>query len=61
MEFVINLIYSYKFLILFMYIRITHTVILDDPFPDPPGLDFPVHSPEPSKEMLDVNIRIQQS
>ena len=34
--------------------RITHTVILDDPFPDPPGLEFPIHSPEPSKEMLDV-------
>nr|SVE75865.1 EOG090X0971 [Daphnia hispanica] len=34
-------------------IRVTHTVILDDPFPDPPGLEIPIHSPEPSKEMLD--------
>nr|CAG4637158.1 EOG090X0971 [Ceriodaphnia reticulata]SVE73046.1 EOG090X0971 [Ceriodaphnia reticulata] len=34
-------------------IRITHTVILDDPFPDPPGLEIPINSPEPSKEMLD--------
>nr|SVE91872.1 EOG090X0971 [Daphnia sinensis] len=34
-------------------IRITHTVILDDPFPDPPGLEIPIHSPEPTKEMLD--------
>ncbi|KZS06222.1 Peptidyl-prolyl cis-trans isomerase 4-like protein [Daphnia magna] len=34
-------------------IRITHTVILDDPFPDPPGLVIPIHSPEPTKEMLD--------
>lgn len=34
--------------------RITHTVILDDPFPDPPGLVIPIHSPEPTKEMLDV-------
>ncbi len=36
--------------------RITHTVILDDPFPDPPGLEIPIYSPEASKEMLDVNI-----
>nr|CAG4647199.1 EOG090X0971 [Megafenestra aurita]SVE92499.1 EOG090X0971 [Megafenestra aurita] len=34
-------------------IRITHAVILDDPFPDPPGLVIPIHSPEPSKETLD--------
>nr|SVE77109.1 EOG090X0971 [Daphnia lumholtzi] len=34
-------------------IRITHTVILEDPYPDPPGLEIPVHSPEPTKEMLD--------
>ena len=32
-------------------IRITHTIILDDPFPDPPGLEIPDRSPEPSDEM----------
>jgi len=32
-------------------IRITHTVILEDPFPDPPGLEIPDRSPEPSSEM----------
>jgi len=37
-------------------IRITHTVILEDPFDDPPGLaaEIPPSSPEPTKEMLDV-------
>ncbi|CAG7720591.1 unnamed protein product [Allacma fusca] len=34
-------------------IRITHTVILDDPFDDPPGLEVPDKSPVPTKEMLD--------
>ncbi|CAH2250807.1 peptidyl-prolyl cis-trans isomerase-like 4 [Pelobates cultripes] len=34
-------------------IRITHTVILDDPFDDPPGLPIPDRSPEPTKEQLD--------
>jgi len=34
-------------------IRITHTVILDDPFPDPAGLEVPDRSPEPTKAMLD--------
>ncbi|XP_048386927.1 peptidyl-prolyl cis-trans isomerase-like 4 isoform X2 [Stegostoma tigrinum] len=34
-------------------IRITHTVILDDPFDDPPGLQIPDRSPEPTKEQLD--------
>jgi len=32
-------------------IRITHTVVLDDPFPDPPELEIPDRSPEPSTEM----------
>lgn len=32
-------------------IRITHTVVLEDPFPDPPGLEIPDRSPEPSSEM----------
>uniref|UniRef100_K7GEM3 Peptidyl-prolyl cis-trans isomerase n=2 Tax=Pelodiscus sinensis TaxID=13735 RepID=K7GEM3_PELSI len=34
-------------------IRINHTVILDDPFDDPPGLIIPDSSPEPTKEQLD--------
>lgn len=33
--------------------RINHTVILDDPFEDPPGLSVPDRSPEPTKEQLD--------
>ena len=40
-----NLIYIY------IDIRITHTVVLEDPFPDPPGLEIPDRSPEPSSEM----------
>ena len=42
-------------LFIFFFCRITHTVILDDPFPDPSGLDIPIHSPEPTREMLDVS------
>ncbi|XP_078504785.1 peptidyl-prolyl cis-trans isomerase-like 4 [Lissotriton helveticus] len=34
-------------------IRINHTVILDDPYDDPPGLPIPDRSPEPTKEQLD--------
>ncbi|XP_067876283.1 peptidyl-prolyl cis-trans isomerase-like 4 isoform X2 [Heterodontus francisci] len=34
-------------------IRITHTVILEDPFDDPSGLQIPDRSPEPTKEQLD--------
>ncbi|NXQ63158.1 PPIL4 protein, partial [Anthoscopus minutus] len=34
-------------------IRINHTVILDDPFDDPPGLCVPDCSPKPTKEQLD--------
>lgn len=37
-------------------IRINHTVILDDPFEDPPGLSIPDRSPEPTKEQLDVSV-----
>ncbi|XP_005430011.1 peptidyl-prolyl cis-trans isomerase-like 4 [Geospiza fortis] len=33
-------------------IRINHTVILEDPFDDPPGLCVPDRSPEPTKEQL---------
>jgi peptidyl-prolyl cis-trans isomerase-like 4 len=38
-------------------IRIRHTVILDDPFPDPPGLVVPASSPVPSKAQL-ATVRI---
>lgn len=34
-------------------IRITHTVILHDPFEDPKGLPIPDASPKPTKEMLE--------
>lgn len=37
----------------FQDIRINHTVILDDPYDDPPGLQVPDRSPEPTKEQLD--------
>lgn len=33
-------------------IRITHTVILDDPFPDPPKIRVPERSPSPNAERL---------
>lgn len=33
-------------------IRITHTVILDDPYPDPKQLNIPERSPSPSAERL---------
>lgn len=33
-------------------IRICHTVVLHDPFDDPPNLEFPDSSPEPTLEML---------
>ncbi|KAG4306383.1 hypothetical protein PORY_000371 [Pneumocystis oryctolagi] len=36
----------------FKDIRIKHTIILDDPFPDPEGLIEPEKSPLPSKEQL---------
>lgn len=35
-------------------IRISHTVILEDPFDDPKGLEIPDMSPEPTKEALMV-------
>jgi peptidyl-prolyl cis-trans isomerase-like 4 len=38
-------------------IRIRHTVILDDPFPDPKGLVVPSESPVPSKVQL-ATVRI---
>ncbi|KAI8854024.1 cyclophilin-like domain-containing protein [Chytridium lagenaria] len=36
----------------FRDLRIKHTVVLDDPFPDPPGLIAPSRSPSPTEEML---------
>ncbi|PCH07127.1 Nucleotide-binding, alpha-beta plait [Penicillium occitanis (nom. inval.)] len=38
-------------------IRIRHTVILDDPYDDPPGLEIPPESPLPSKAQL-ATVRI---
>ncbi|XP_056437641.1 peptidyl-prolyl cis-trans isomerase-like 4 [Gadus chalcogrammus] len=37
----------------FQDIRINHTVVLEDPFDDPPNLPVPDRSPEPTKEQLD--------
>nr|CAB3265069.1 peptidyl-prolyl cis-trans isomerase-like 4 [Phallusia mammillata] len=39
-------------------IRITHTIILDDPLDDPAGLEIPDKSPEPTKEQLEGCFRI---
>ena len=33
-------------------VRITHTVVLDDPFDDPSGLEIPPASPVPDPAML---------
>ncbi|KAJ9144912.1 Peptidyl-prolyl cis-trans isomerase-like 4 [Pleurostoma richardsiae] len=41
-------------------IRIKHTVVLDDPYPDPAGLREPSSSPPPSKEQL-ATVRIAES
>lgn len=41
--------------LLMMFSRITHTVILDDPFDDPHGLQVPDCSPEPSATTLMVS------
>ena len=40
-------------------LRIKHTVILDDPYPDPPGLREPSSSPPPSKAQL-ATVRIAE-
>lgn len=40
-------------------IRIKHTVVLDDPYPDPAGLREPSSSPPPSKEQL-ATVRIAE-
>lgn len=34
-------------------IRIRHTIVLDDPFPDPKGLQVPNESPMPTKEQME--------
>lgn len=33
-------------------IRLRHVIVLDDPFPDPPGLVVPPHSPVPTAKQL---------
>ncbi|KAF9112941.1 Peptidyl-prolyl cis-trans isomerase cyp6 [Mortierella sp. AM989] len=38
----------------FKDIRIKHTIVLDDPFPDPDGLVVPDVSPLPTQAMLDT-------
>ncbi|KAI0002702.1 cyclophilin-like domain-containing protein [Xylariaceae sp. FL0662B] len=38
-------------------IRIKHTIIIDDPYPDPPGVREPSQSPQPSKAQL-ATVRI---
>ncbi|KAK3097466.1 hypothetical protein FSP39_009887 [Pinctada imbricata] len=38
-------------------IRIYHTIVLDDPYDDPDGLEVPERSPEPTKEQL-ATVRI---
>ncbi|KAI8319924.1 cyclophilin-like protein [Martensiomyces pterosporus] len=40
-------------------IRIQHTIVLDDPFPDPPGLVAPDRSPQPTREQL-AQMRIEE-
>lgn len=34
--------------------RISHTIILDDPFDDPAGIEIPDKSPEPTEKQLQV-------
>ena len=42
-------------------IRISHTIILDDPFPDPKGLQIPTRSPSPDPAILKVRYNIKMS
>ncbi|XP_014667873.1 PREDICTED: peptidyl-prolyl cis-trans isomerase-like 4 [Priapulus caudatus] len=35
-------------------IRVNHTIVLDDPFDDPPGIDYPDRSPQPTKEQMEA-------
>lgn len=46
-----------KYLMSVIACRVNHTIILDDPFDDPPGLQFPDRSPEPTKEQLAVSMQ----
>jgi peptidyl-prolyl cis-trans isomerase-like 4 len=41
-------------------IRITHTVVLEDPFDDPPGLRAPDGSPELTEDILKVRLRTER-
>ncbi|PWN51494.1 cyclophilin-like protein [Violaceomyces palustris] len=41
-------------------IRIKHVIVLDDPFPDPPGFDPPSRSPSPTPEQL-RSIRLSET
>ena len=52
----ISLYYSLLVLLLSfsVWCRIFHTVIVDDPYDDPEGLEIPDKSPGPTKEMLEV-------
>ncbi|CAD5207311.1 unnamed protein product [Bursaphelenchus okinawaensis] len=39
-------------------IRISHTIILNDPFADPPNLPIPSRSPSPSNELIELSDKI---
>ncbi|QRV87929.1 peptidyl-prolyl cis-trans isomerase, cyclophilin-type protein [Ceratobasidium sp. AG-Ba] len=39
-------------------VRIRHVVVLDDPFPDPPGLVVPDEEPTKAPDLTGVNVRI---
>ena len=39
-----------------LFHRIRHTIVLDDPFDDPPGLVVPASSPIPTEEQLNVRM-----
>lgn len=41
----------------FQDIRISHTIVLDDPFDDPKGLEIPDRSPLPTRECLEVSLK----
>jgi peptidyl-prolyl cis-trans isomerase-like 4 len=40
----------------FRDIRISHTIVLEDPFPDPPQLRYPSRSPSPGMEIVEVGL-----
>ena len=50
--------HSHLLFVFWLCCRIYHTVILDDPYDDPSGLEVPDRSPEPTKEQLDVSDQI---